>query len=723
MATFATVQAIRVAVHVDTLPLPPLANLSMHRALALLLCCTSPALAQVVSTPEFLGSIAGPGAVHEPAGVRFYGTDLGWTFEHKGIHYMLFGDTWPHDRSMCDPLPLADDAQATIPLELPAGVPPLVVQTDPAAPNEFARLKVLRDGQAAVMGYNKTPMTAFSDGEDVVSLFGEIDLVRCGTKRGKPSCSPHKHLECSQDVGICTPQLLGYDAVCDLATNTGCILGQTCTATDTGLCIDPGSSQDDGTSESLPYMAAYHTHVGVQDPAQTSDYHDIGTFASNKFININARTVRCFSGRRCGDDYGPGHGAVLIWGRPGFGTLPGHQAHLYLMALPLPLERTRDGAVRWRPRYYAGVKKKTGEPIWSKHESRAVGLAMDGVVGGNPDDDQRTRTTRHSAGSGRRSIAGCCSTAAACRPRAAASSKPPTGRWSCASPKTRGGRGAPRRSRSIRAAPPPSARRSVRAATCSTRRASTSRPRCARAAIRIGRSTTSRDAPRSARRSTRASSTAPTSSTRGRVPTAPAASTSTGTSRPGTRIWWRCCGRTCNRRARRRRVLPDAGRSRAFVGANDLPIRADVVERAPLLSEAGVAAVACERGVEAFLGASACTAEASHRPLALALRRHGAGAIEDALHAQQRPSHATGQAVAALDEGEPAGRAAAHEVDVRQAADDATAGGIARLVHGAGIAVVADGRGAGAASAGRRIAGLLAVADVLVGAVGGLADA
>ena len=58
----------------------------------LLLLWSTPLLAQVASPPEFLGSIAGPGSVVEPAGVRFYGTDLGWTFEHKGQHLMLFGD-------------------------------------------------------------------------------------------------------------------------------------------------------------------------------------------------------------------------------------------------------------------------------------------------------------------------------------------------------------------------------------------------------------------------------------------------------------------------------------------------------------------------------------------------------------------------------------------------------------------------------------------------------
>jgi hypothetical protein len=289
---------------------------TMLRILALLLWGVAPAVAQVAGPAAYLGSIAGPGSVVAPSGVRFYGTDLGWTFEHRGTHYMLFGDTWPHDRSMCEPLPHNDDSQATLPLAMPVGLPPLTIATDPDAPAEFARIRLFTDGESQVMGYNKTPLTAWSDGTDAVVLFGLIDLVRCGTKRGRPSCRPYEHLTCSQDVGICSPPTLGYDAPCDLATGAGCIIGQTCEATPTGLCIDPDSSQNDGTSASLPAMAAYHTHLGIQDAARPSDYRDVGTIASNKFIDVTARTVRCFTGTACGNDYTPGHGAVFVWGRP-----------------------------------------------------------------------------------------------------------------------------------------------------------------------------------------------------------------------------------------------------------------------------------------------------------------------------------------------------------------------------------------------------------------------
>lgn len=359
----------------------------MLRLLAVLLA-SAPALAQVVSPPEMLGTIAGPGAVVEPAGVRFYGTDLGWTFEHRGRHFMLFGDTWPHPRSPCDALPHNDDSQATLPLALPPALPTLTIDADPDAPNEFARIRLFRNGESQVMGYNKTPLTAFSDGTDAVCLFGLIDLVRCQRRRGRPSCRPYDHLTCSQRVGICTPPTLGYDAPCDLATGAGCFAGQQCEATPDGICVDPDSSQNDGTSASLPDTAAYHTHVGIQDADRPSDYRDAGTIASNKFIDITARTVRCFSGRVCGSDYAPGRGAVFVWGRPGYYVQPGRQAHMYLMVHRLPIHRNAAGAVRLRPRYFAGVRPGSGEPLWTKREALAKPLAMDGIVGGSPDDDE-----------------------------------------------------------------------------------------------------------------------------------------------------------------------------------------------------------------------------------------------------------------------------------------------------------------------------------------------
>ena len=56
---------------------------------------------------------------------------------------------------------------------------------------------------------------------------------------------------------------------------------------------------------------------------------------------------------------------------------------LYLAVLELPLRKPGSGAVRFRPRFFAGLGKG-GKPRWSRSERKAVPLALDGVTGGSP---------------------------------------------------------------------------------------------------------------------------------------------------------------------------------------------------------------------------------------------------------------------------------------------------------------------------------------------------
>jgi hypothetical protein len=79
---------------------------------------------------------------------------------------------------------------------------------------------------------------------------------------------------------------------------------------------------------------------------------------------------------------------LLVWGRPGFTAEEGRQAQLYLMAHRLPLRRDGRGRARLRPLYFAGVSPGSGEPRWSRRQTRATPLALDGVVGGSPREEQ-----------------------------------------------------------------------------------------------------------------------------------------------------------------------------------------------------------------------------------------------------------------------------------------------------------------------------------------------
>ncbi len=342
--------------------------------------------AQTALPPEILGRLVGPGAAPSPSGLQLYGTDLGWTFEHQGQLVMLFGDTWATARSLCEGEPRNDDTVATLPLAHPPGVPPLTFVTRPEAPEQFAPIAVLRGAESLPMAYGQVPLAGFSDGTRALALLGRGQIVRCTRRspRSAPACARREGLTCTQEVGECLPSVLEIPVLCDRATGAGCLPGTTCQPSPTGVCVDPTSSQNDGSRASLRFAVAHDQEIAIQDPAEASRFRSVARLATNKFINATARTVRCFTGRRCGSDYGSGHGAVLVWGRPLFTGEQGRQAQLYLMAHRLPLRPGRRG--RLRPRYYAGVDP-SGEPRWTRRQSEAAPLALDGVVGGSPHEE------------------------------------------------------------------------------------------------------------------------------------------------------------------------------------------------------------------------------------------------------------------------------------------------------------------------------------------------
>jgi hypothetical protein len=367
-------------------------------AVSLVLALAS-ARAQTVSPPEILGTLVGPGATHLPAGVGFYGADLGWTFVHRGEQQILFGDTWATARSVCNGVPTHDDSQGTIPLRPPGdAVPSVVFTTQKSDPTQLSHLFVYRDGESLSMGYGQVPITAYSDGDHAVGIFGRGDFVRCEppSPGAEPACTPPREdrhavldsatgggLRCEQSVGECLPLLQGIDSLCDLGTKAGCLPTQTCTPA-TGYCVDPTSSQNDGRPETAPLLVAHKIDFGFQDPDDPTTYRSVATWRTNKFLNLTARTVRRFAFGPRGNDYRPGGGALLVFGRPGYVAEQGREARLYLMVHALPMKLDASGHARFRPWVYAGVNPKTGWPRWTPLESKAQPLAMDGVVGGDP---------------------------------------------------------------------------------------------------------------------------------------------------------------------------------------------------------------------------------------------------------------------------------------------------------------------------------------------------
>ncbi|HTO70163.1 MAG TPA: hypothetical protein VMR31_09920 [Myxococcota bacterium] len=371
-----------------------------------LLFIAARAAAQTAAPPQIIGALVGPSAVKAQPSLAFWGADLGWTVLHKGELQILFGDTDATFDSVCSGQLHNDDSEGTLPLVRPAtGVPPVTFLTDPNDPNTLQRLLVFRKGESLAMGYGQVPGSAYSDGNDLVAIVGRGGTIHCNAGASSPVAAcrgpldDHPEivnwlsadgLQCTQALGECVPAPNGIPTACDLSSGAGCnaTLGETCQPTPTGLCVDPSSSQNDGTPSSTVYTAANEMEFALQDPNAPGTYVSAATLRTNKFINAASRTVSRFNFAFPKiNDYRPGGAAVLVWGRPGFAGEQGRQAQLYLLVHPLPIVKAADGRWLFHPWYYAGVDAQ-GKPIWSLQQANAKPLALDGQVGGSPHEEQ-----------------------------------------------------------------------------------------------------------------------------------------------------------------------------------------------------------------------------------------------------------------------------------------------------------------------------------------------
>jgi hypothetical protein len=339
-----------------------------------------------ISAPVLLGGLVGP-ETKAPMGVQPFGTDLGLTFVHEGRQTILFGDSMRDARFYCDNHdPAADDSLATLPLTAPAGVPPLSFVTATGDASQYATITVNRGGKPLATGLGRTPVTAWSDGSHAFAMFGHIEFTTCGSGGDAGSgCDAKAGLTCARNVGMCTPALGDTPAPCDVTSAQGCGLGQQCTAPPDGYCVDLTCSQYDGTQSSVPFTIARNTELAVQRDDDPSTFDSVYTFASKKFHDSVARTVTRLAPSRHDDDFSPGTGALLMWGRPGFSAEHGRQSQLYLLQHSLPLQMAA-GKLAFAPRFFAGVDPTSGEPRWSDAQRDAVAIAMDGKRNGSPSE-------------------------------------------------------------------------------------------------------------------------------------------------------------------------------------------------------------------------------------------------------------------------------------------------------------------------------------------------
>jgi hypothetical protein len=301
---------------------------------------------------------------------------------------ILFGDSMPDARFYCDNHDLAqDDSLAFLPVLPPSGVPVLDFVTVPGDPSRYATLRVNRGGTPIPMGIGRTPVTAWSDGQHAFAMFGHQEFTTCRRDvDGGLACDAEAGLTCVREVGTCTPIVGDVTSPCDATTGQGCGFGQVCSASTDGYCVDLTSSQYVGTQSSMPFAIARNTELALQRDDDPAVFDSVYTFASKKFHYSLARTVTRLAEKREDDDFSPGSGALLMWGRPGFSGERGRQSQLYLLKHTLPLPVSSAGTLAFAPEYFAGVDPVSGEPRWSDAQRDATPIAMDGKRNGSPSE-------------------------------------------------------------------------------------------------------------------------------------------------------------------------------------------------------------------------------------------------------------------------------------------------------------------------------------------------
>lgn len=284
---------------------------------------------------------------------KVFGTDLGWTYRAAdGSVPILFGDTW--QRIDICPIQTNDDSMGV--LNLPSADWPgfsatssipdeqcldVTYEVD-AAGTSFAPITLTRwDGVAIPMGPLNTPIGGFYDGEREWGVF----IVG-----GGQTCTAAE----AESGAACPSQI---------ASDVGHLV--CAQVADGPRCVDPTSSRVRSGAE------AFYVHFAER--VGPTSYVSRAAVLTNKFLNLAVRTVRAFDpDDPSRNDYGAGHGALLLWGRPGFDDLAEDGPLVpYFMVHELPL-RVVDGRLAFTPKYLTGFAGR--RPVYGDSQADAVPL-------------------------------------------------------------------------------------------------------------------------------------------------------------------------------------------------------------------------------------------------------------------------------------------------------------------------------------------------------------
>jgi len=367
-----------------------------------LLCWAGTTVAEpTVGATTVLGPFTGEGAkLHpdnlSPHKIEYFGTDLGFTYEHKGQLQILFGDTMAN--GVGDPIEAStgrkfEDSFGSIDLSgwpdpslITAENIPLIRLGQNPGSTEMA---AINPGHA-MEGF-KTPVGGFSNGKQEFGLFFTFKPQACASDE---DCL--NSMQCDTGLGY-----FGPPASTDEGVTFGCVdssspLCKTETLVaaaesemaSSGFCVDRGSSVWADSPIGRTSAMGVKLLVGTRSAENPKIYTTDHEWITSRFMNIAARTVRNFEpGKRPGSatqNYLPADGSgahprVFLWGRPGFVGVKstGRDLGLYFAYVDLP----EGPGYHWDLNYFSGTDQ-SGQPMFSPDEGDAVAIDLDSSAAG-----------------------------------------------------------------------------------------------------------------------------------------------------------------------------------------------------------------------------------------------------------------------------------------------------------------------------------------------------
>jgi hypothetical protein len=379
------------------MPLAPIRTVVL--AIAASLACAAAAGPSPGRT-TVLGPFTGHYAKLDPANVKplliaYYGTDLGWTYEHEGKLQILFGDTAANeagDAIQASTGSAYDDGFGSIdlaawrdPARIRPGKVPLIRLGQNPGTTEMAAID-----PGMPLEQFKTPLGGFSNGTQEFGVFYTSKPVGCRVDADCPG-----GLTCDTGLGFAGERYdvpKGITFAC-ARTTPGCTANTMVDAAgapvaDSGFCSDRSSSVWTASDVGRVSAVAVTQRIGIRSASDPRLYGNTRNWVTNKFANVALRTAQDFvpqrGSGRAHQDYrtASGEGAnrrVFLWGRPGFVGVRarGRPLGLYFAYADLP----QGADFSWHPQYYSGTDER-GVPQFSASERDAIAVDLDATQAG-----------------------------------------------------------------------------------------------------------------------------------------------------------------------------------------------------------------------------------------------------------------------------------------------------------------------------------------------------